>query len=439
MISEALTPERARGLDGPVWLAEKRFSAAQQLETCALPTTDLEEWRYSPIEDWSSAEWRLPDSTPEESVVERARELLGSLGPLDASVILIDGAMVHCSLSEQATAAGVTLKLAGEDLAALERHPGTVAATESFDLLNEAYCRAPIYLRVPRNVCLADPIALISLVTGSGQPAEASLVTSRLVADVGENAEVALIDWLGSAGDARSLVVPRNDIAVARSARVRLVQVNNLNSHSDQVGSLLVDVGQEASFSLHYASLGGNYSRGRFEVRLSGRGASGDLNALYYGQGHQTHDLRTFQTHDAPDTTSNLVFKGALDDHSHSVYTGLIRVAENARGTNATQANRNIKLSDSAWAESVPNLEILNNDVRCAHASAVGPIDEDQRFYLESRGVPPEVAERLVVAGFFEEVLAGISHGPTCSLIRSLLHEAVSARSTAQPELKVRS
>ena len=116
-------------------------------------------------------------------------------------------------------------------------------------------------------------------------------------------------------------------------------------------------------------------------------------------------DFRTFQDHAAPDTTSNLLFKGAVGDQAASVYTGLIQVEKNARGTNAFQTNRNLKLSDDAWAESVPNLEIENNDVHCSHASTVGPIDEDQRFYLESRGVPPEVAERLIVAGFFDEVL----------------------------------
>jgi Fe-S cluster assembly protein SufD len=116
-------------------------------------------------------------------------------------------------------------------------------------------------------------------------------------------------------------------------------------------------------------------------------------------------DFRTFQDHAAPDTTSNLLFKSAVGGSSRSVYTGLIKVRKDARGTNAFQTNRNVKLSEHAWAESVPNLEIENNDVRCSHASTVGPVDEDQRFYLESRGVPTPVAERLIVAGFFAEVL----------------------------------
>jgi Fe-S cluster assembly protein SufD len=132
-------------------------------------------------------------------------------------------------------------------------------------------------------------------------------------------------------------------------------------------------------------------------------------------------DFRTFQDHAAPDTTSNLLFKGAVGGHSRSVYTGLIRVRKNARGTNAFQTNRNIKLSDGAWAESVPNLEIENNDVRCSHASAVGPIDEDQRFYLESRGVPTPIAERLVVTGFFDEVLSRLPVPAAATALRNLV------------------
>jgi Fe-S cluster assembly protein SufD len=100
-----------------------------------------------------------------------------------------------------------------------------------------------------------------------------------------------------------------------------------------------------------------------------------------------------------------LLFKGAVEDHARSVYTGLIRVAKEAVGTNAFQTNRNLVLSEGASAESVPNLEIETNQVQCSHASAVGPIDEEQRFYLESRGVPTEVADRLIVLGFFGEVL----------------------------------
>jgi Fe-S cluster assembly protein SufD len=164
------------------------------------------------------------------------------------------------------------------------------------------------------------------------------------------------------------------------------------------------------------------------DCRLVGRGATGNLDALYFADGDQMLDFRTFQDHAAPDTTSNLLFKGAVDGRSRSVYTGLIQVRKDARGTNAFQTNRNLNLSEEAWAESVPNLEIENNDVRCSHASTVGPVDVDQRFYLESRGVPPTVAERLIIAGFFDEVLADLPDVPARAAVRAALTAKLDAR-----------
>jgi len=185
----------------------------------------------------------------------------------------------------------------------------------------------------------------------------------------------------------------------------------------------VASVDQEATVTADAVALGGEYARLRTDCRLVGRGATGNLRAVYFGEGDQTLDFRTFQDHRAPDTTSDLLFKGAVGGRSRSVYTGLIRVEKEARGTNAFQTNRNIKLSDDAWAESVPNLEIENNDVRCSHASTVGPVDEEQRFYLESRGVPPQVADRLIVAGFFDEVVRRLPAAGLAAAVRARISE----------------
>ncbi len=133
-------------------------------------------------------------------------------------------------------------------------------------------------------------------------------------------------------------------------------------------------------------------------------------------------DFRTLQDHDAPSTRSDLLFKGAVEDHAHSVYSGLIRLRPTARKAKASQTNRNLVLTEGAGAESIPNLEIEANDVRCSHASAVGPIDEDQLYYLESRGVPPAEAERLIVLGFFDDVLDRL---PIPTLARALRRTVV--------------
>src|SRR5581483_1415960 len=152
-------------------------------------------------------------------------------------------------------------------------------------------------------------------------------------------------------------------------------------------------------------ALGGDYARVRTDCTVVGAGGNAQLLALYCGDGTQMHDFITIQNHEGRKSTSDLVFKGTVQDEARSSYWGLIRIARGAAGTQAFQTNRNLVLSESAGADSVPNLDIQENDVSCSHASATGPIDEDQRFYLESRGVSPEVADRLIVLGFFQDLL----------------------------------
>ena len=144
------------------------------------------------------------------------------------------------------------------------------------------------------------------------------------------------------------------------------------------------------------------------------------------------HDFRTVQDHRAPRASSDLVYKGAVANQSRSVYTGLIRVEKGAAGTNALQTNRNLVLHEGAHAESVPNLEIEDNDVRCSHASAVGPIADDQRFYLESRGVPTDVAERLIALGFLDEIFVTLPVAGTGAWLRN----AVAAKLNAAEEVE---
>ncbi len=205
--------------------------------------------------------------------------------------------------------------------------------------------------------------------------------------------------------DVRALIAPVTEVAVDRAARLRHTVVQDLGPRVWQIGSLAAEVGQEATWDAGVAQLGGDYARLRIDCRLVGRGAAGNIAAAYLGGRRQMIDLRTFQVHAGEDTTSDLYFKGALAEAAHSVYTGLIHIRPEGRGSDAVQANRVVKLSDDTWAESVPNLEIENNDVRCAHGSTVGPVDAEQRYYLESRGIPPRTAERLIVGGFFDDAL----------------------------------
>ncbi|MEM7142395.1 MAG: Fe-S cluster assembly protein SufD, partial [Actinomycetota bacterium] len=293
---------------------------------------------------------------------------------------------------------------------------GAVAADagDHFTALNDAFAGEPILVDIPRGVVVDRPVVVTHHAAGDGTAA-----FPRLVVSVGENASVEVLDHHTSDEDGAILVCPVVELDVSAAGRLGYLNVQELGATTWQIGSQLARAERDATLTGATAAFGGAYARTRADTRLVGRGAHGDLLSLYFAEQDQTLDFRTYQDHVAPDTTSNLLYKGVVGGESRSIYTGLIRVRPDARGTNAFQTNRNLKLSDDAWAESVPNLEIENNDVRCSHASTVSPVDEDQRFYLESRGVPTDRAERLIVAGFLAEVLASMPVDAAAHKIRS--------------------
>ena len=252
----------------------------------------------------------------------------------------------------------------------------------------------------------------------------------RLVVDVGENSEVTIVErFLSAEGDITALVVPRLYLRTRQAARVSYLAVQQLGAKVWQLGNQHAVGERDSTTQLATVALGGDYARVRTDAQVAGQGATTKQIALYFADGTQMHDFRTKQDHIAPKTYSDLLFKGAVQDHARSVYTGLIHIGPQAKGSVAFQTNRNLTLSEGAWAESVPNLEIETNDVKCSHASTVGPVDDEQRFYLESRGIPPEVAERLIVLGFFDEVLGQLPVGAMAGRLRAVVQAKLERRS----------
>jgi Fe-S cluster assembly protein SufD len=207
------------------------------------------------------------------------------------------------------------------------------------------------------------------------------------------------------------------ELLVADNAHLRYLSVQEHGPRTWQIALQRAHVGRDASLRSSAVALGGAYARLRSESLLAGQAAESDQIAVYFGDHEQMLDFRTLQDHDAPRTRSDLLFKGAVENHAKSVYSGLVRLRDTAQKATASQTNRNLVLTEGASAESIPNLEIEANDVRCSHASAVGPIDEDQLYYLESRGIPPDEAERLIVLGFFDDVFDRL---PAPSLVEPL-------------------
>jgi Fe-S cluster assembly protein SufD len=292
-----------------------------------------------------------------------------------------------------------------------------------FDHLADAFLRDALVLSVPPRARLEHPVVVVHLLGSrrAGPLAQASF--ERTVVELGEAAEATVIELFVSAAGPL-LVVPGLDIAVGDGAVFSHNTVQQLGAGAWQLAHQRIRAGRDATVRTFTASLGAEYARFRTESVLAGQGGSAELLAAYLGDGTQVHDFRTLQEHAAPRTRSELVFKGAVAGTARSVYSGLIRMRHGAKGADAFQTNRNLVLGDGAHADSVPNLDIEENDVRCSHASAVGPIDREQLFYLEARGVPTPIAERLILLGFFDDLFSRI----TVPGMRGHLSAAVAAR-----------
>jgi Fe-S cluster assembly protein SufD len=391
--------DAAAALVGPDWLRARRAAALDRFSATALPSPEEELWRYSRVAELDLDRYApaLEAPTGEAVLPADVEAVLDAAGPRSALVVLRNGHLVSVEGGAPGLEVGPLADVdpSGEALGAVAGEPA-----DAFASLHDAFVADPVLVRVARGAVVTDPVVVVSLVEGDGTAA-----FPRLVVSAGEDSELTVYGHTASAPGVDALVVPVVELDAGQAARLRYLDAQLLGQSVWQLGHQTSRVGRDAAFATTMVSLGGDYARLRIDSALDGRGASGEMQAVYFGEGTQMHDMRTLQDHVAPRTRSNLLFKGVVQGTSHAVYSGLIHIGKEAAGVDAFQTNRNIKLSDGAWAESVPNLEIENNDVRCSHASAVGPVDEEQRFYLESRGVGPAAAERLIVLGFFEEVL----------------------------------
>jgi Fe-S cluster assembly protein SufD len=440
-VPDCFTARVARSLGGSDWLVERRLDALASLAASPPPALDEDLWRYSRISELDLEQY-VPSGTDAAVELPPALEvdawpqsaaLLGHVGERSGLAVVVDGVPVCLELSSAASATGTSLGSVLDDprgsevldqVTRLNSASGAEEhASDVFDHLGDAFLRDAAVLSVPARVRIDHPIVIVHLLGSRPSGEAAPAVFVRTVIEIGEAAEATVIELFVS-GDGSLLAVPTVDIAVGDAAILSYNAIQQLGAGAWQLGHQRIRAGRDSRIRTFTASLGGEYARFRTESVLAGQGGNAELLAAYLGDGTQMHDFRTLQEHDAPRTTSNLVFKGAVGGTARSVYSGLIRMRHGAKGADAFQTNRNLVLSDGAHADSVPNLDIEENDVRCSHASTVGQIDREQRFYLESRGVPPAVAERLILLGFFEDLWARVA----APGIRAHLAAAVAAR-----------
>lgn len=400
--STEFTADAAAALPGPPWIRDRRADALARFEAGELPTEAEEVWRYSRIDDLDLGAYRPPTAgEAPRGLPPAVAAIADAAGPRSGLLVLREGRVAHAEVRDDVAAQGVVLggllQEAPEEGAEVL---GAVAGSpDAFVELATAFLAEAALVRVPPKVELDAPLVVVHWLDADGGSA-----FPRTLVQVGESGRAGVIEVVASE-DIAALVAPVVELDVGDAANLAYVGLQQLGARVWQVAYQASRVGRDASLRSFTAALGGEYARLRTDSRLAGQGGSSQLMAAFFGAGDQMHDFRTLQDHDAPRTTSDLLFKGAVRDRARSVYSGLIRIRKGAHGSNAFQTNRNLVLSEGAHADSVPNLEIEENDVRCSHASTVGPIDEEQRYYLESRGVPPGAADRLIVAGFFGDIL----------------------------------
>lgn len=412
--SRAAVDELSHRRQEPEWLRQKRVEAWEAFEQIPMPKRTDEEWRRTdlrllPIDDvlpfaeqadrlTSRAD--LPAGVAAE--VEAAGEVSGVVVQRDSSVIYFES---DPSLAEK----GVIFS----DLeTAVREHPEllqkyfmsdeTVPVTDNkFAALHGAFWTNGVVLYVPQDVEIDLPFRVFSV-----QEAAGIATFNHILIVAEENADVTLVDFYDSeTQEEESIADSVVEVHAAEGAQVRYIQVQDWGRHTWNFSTQKGVIHQDAAVRSLNVSLGARMSKTLIASNLVEAGSSAEMLGLYFGDDTQHFDNQTRQNHESPYASSDLLFKGAIKDRSRSVYSGVIKVWPKAHGTDAYQANRNLILSPTARADSIPNLEIGANDVRCTHGATIAQIEEEYVFYLMSRGITRTEAEKLIVDGFFDEVI----------------------------------
>ncbi len=383
----------------PEWLRDRRLEAFKRFSDLSWPNGREEEWRYTNPRRFDLTR---PVLTSGGAVPRVEGGVAGTIDDAFGAIRIIDGNAVSATGCADAQAQGVVvtdLVTGARDHADIVRaHLGTaVGADSKFDALNLTAFTNGAFVYVPRDVEADKPIMITIQVSQEGATAPRVLVVA------GDNSRAKI--YVDHAGNAAATVVEAVEVVVGTGARVDVVTAQDWGDDVDHIGTHTGLVGSNGDYHHLEISLGGKTVYLRPDVRLDHPGGNGEMLGVYFCDEGQHIEHRSLIHHNASHTSSDLIYKGALQGDSRATFYGTIRIEEHAKATSSDETNRNLILTDKAKADSIPVLEILNSDVvRCGHHSSVGQVDELQMFYLESRGIPRDEAARLLVFGFFAEV-----------------------------------
>jgi Fe-S cluster assembly protein SufD len=400
--------EALEGLpSGPPFVQALRRRGLEAFEALPIPSPETEEWRYTDLTgfDWGfrpHTEGGGPEAVNRHGVLAAAGQ--GERGGLQ---IQRNSEVISTQLAEGAREQGVILadldRAAADHPELVEPHLHSLVPAErtKFTALHAAFRTGGTFVYVPRNVQVPLPLQTLTYVDEEG----AAVFPHTLIV-LDEGAELTFVDRYVSTDLERVLSDAVVEIHAGPNSRLQYVALQEWGSGVTHLSVQRMRIDRDARVRSLAVGLGADLARAEVEAALGGDGGSSEMLGMYFADGAQHFDHRSIQDHIGSRTASDLLYKGALRGRSRAIYTGTVIIERDAHKCDAYQTNRNVLLSDSAKADSVPNLEILTNDpVRCGHAASVGPVDESALFYLQSRGIPRKEAERLIVFGFFREVL----------------------------------
>jgi Fe-S cluster assembly protein SufD len=391
----------------PAWLAEERRAALRTYHATPFPTNKDEVWRYTQIERFAIDGLALVEGPRDRSVANRIQMRIED-SDAEAAMVIKNGEVVHApaALAEKGVVFTDLRTAVREHEALVREHLYSVvnAGMSKAAALDAALWTSGTFLYVPRNVEVELPLGTFTTADRGGLSAGRTLI----VVDV--NAKVTFVDEYTSDPIGERLAHhAATEIVLKQGAKLRYVSLQNWSREVVQQNKIRARVSRDARLESLTVSLGGDAARAEVEVDLEGPGAESEMLGLYFADEGQHYNQYTLQHHAADHAFSDLLFKGALRDASTAVYSGVIVVDPGAQKTDAYQTNRNLLLDAESEAVSIPQLEIKANDVKCSHGSTTGPVPEDQRFYLMSRGLRPEVAEHVLVTGFLYEVMSRVT------------------------------
>ena len=428
---------RQRATVEPSWLRQLREESFDKFESSGFPAVQLEEWKYTNVAAIARTRFLpvmarngvRPDT---DWLTSFAYEETGN-----STAVFLNGIFQPDLSSLSALPAEVTAIELGEALLS-DRHGelvqkhlagGAQPDDNGFTTLNTALFSSGLFLRIPRGVRLEKPVQLLFIGQAShdsGLPA----AFPRVLIVGEENSEATIVESYASQDEDTYLTNVIVDIRLASGARLKHYKVQRESPNAFHVGTTRADLGPDASYDTTTINFGAALSRHNIDVRMDHEGAECSVDGLYMMDGSQHTDTHSVIDHRQPRCRSHQLYKGILDGKSRAVFNGKVFVRHGAQQTDAHQTNKNLLLSKDARVDTKPQLEIFADDVKCTHGAAIGQLEEDQVFYLESRGLRPELARNLLTYGFAEEVIEKIK----IDSLRRELDAAVLNRLHAQLE-----